>query len=1002
VFRPIPPSPTSHCSGGYFLKLRAWLARAGAAACLLLLAGSLARGGALDIAGTPAPDDLNVVYGAANAYFEHGDYGKAAPMFEKVIAEAGPDGKLENLYYNLGACYFNLTQFDKAAETLRKYLDMFPKGSRVAEATFSLGQACLLTHDNAHAAEAFKALETNGNYRERALLFEGMAQKDGGQTDAAIGTLEKLVGKDIHGNDSVNGALLLAGLYAEKKQATKAVALIKQIRLHIDLLDNVLQLNTLATQTGDLLLAQKQSTDALECYRVVRSHDELLKLQTDRIASLQWDMLRDIAGVRADPKNAAALLVEVNRVRGTLAQAIQSLADIKKAPDFGPTLLIRLATCFKQLNLPWEAIVAYDELRARFPDDPTTREPALYALITTSADVGRFVKAKELAEKYLDVFKQGPNANAVGYLLGAMAMQANDPKEAETYFGRMLKTQTGSPYKEAMRFQLGNVQFAQGEYDTAQATYANYIGDYPNGQYKEEAVYRTALCGVFGGQYEKAMGLLNNYLKEYPQGDFVPDAGYRLAVCLYAASQYDQVIAACKAWEKAHPNDPMLGEVLALEADSYAANNNDAPATELYLRSSKVATTDEVSDYSIFAAQKLLQKAGDWEQIGKIMQDFVHDHPDRPSAVMGVYWIGKADTHLGKVDEAKHFIANTIKKYMADPKRDAVEQLLTQLATICMRKTPPPVPVDTPAASPDASPGAVVAGATPSPSPSPAGADLALASPSPAPDATPTPAPDGGAEMDLLLGGAETESSALARARVLFAKSELARLRRQPAAQDQYLMDIATKFQPEQLDPTLLGLVGDTLIDKGKYDQAAPFYETLKDAYPKSDQLEYAYNGLGEIAFQKKNYPLALRYFNDAIDKAGASVKLKDVTIGKAKTLQALKRYDEAKPLYEQVASTREWRGESTAMAVYSLGEIMRAQGKLPEAIAYYQRVFVAYQRYLPWVAKAYIASAQCFEQLGKKQEARNTYQEMLNNPKLQSFEEAQLARAGLMKMGPG
>ncbi len=80
----------------------------------------------------------------------------------------------------------------------------------------------------------------------------------------------------------------------------------------------------------------------------------------------------------------------------------------------------------------------------------------------------------------------------------------------------------------------------------------------------------------------------------------------------------------------------------------------------------------------------------------------------------------------------------------------------------------------------------------------------------------------------------------------------------------------------------------------------------------------------------------------------------------------------------------------------------MRAQGKLPEAIAYYQRVFVAYQRYLPWVAKAYIASAQCFEQLGKKDEARNTYREMLNNPKLQNLDEAQLARAGLMKIGQG
>ena len=37
-------------------------------------------------------------------------------------------------------------------------------------------------------------------------------------------------------------------------------------------------------------------------------------------------------------------------------------------------------------------------------------------------------------------------------------------------------------------------------------------------------------------------------------------------------------------------------------------------------------------------------------------------------------------------------------------------------------------------------------------------------------------------------------------------------------------------------------------------------------------------------------------------------------------------------------------------------------------------------KKYLPWVAKAYARSAECFEKLGKKQEAGNTYREMLRN----------------------
>ena len=55
----------------------------------------------------------------------------------------------------------------------------------------------------------------------------------------------------------------------------------------------------------------------------------------------------------------------------------------------------------------------------------------------------------------------------------------------------------------------------------------------------------------------------------------------------------------------------------------------------------------------------------------------------------------------------------------------------------------------------------------------------------------------------------------------------------------------------------------------------------------------------------------------------------------------------------------REWRGESTAYSVYSLGEIEAQRQHWAEANAYYQRVYVGYQNFLPWVAKAYIPSGE-------------------------------------------
>jgi TolA-binding protein len=227
----------------------------------------------------------------------------------------------------------------------------------------------------------------------------------------------------------------------------------------------------------------------------------------------------------------------------------------------------------------------------------------------------------------------------------------------------------------------------------------------------------------------------------------------------------------------------------------------------------------------------------------------------------------------------------------------------------------------------------------------------------------------------------------------------LGRLRRHPDEEEQNIARIA-EFKPEDLSPVLLGRAGDYLLGKGKLDQARVFYERLMEDYPKSDYLDYAYNGLGEIALRKNDLPLALRYFSDGTTKIAASSKLKELTVGQGKALLALNRLDEAKKIFEQVASVREWRGESTAFSVYSLGEIAAKQQKWAEANAYFQRVYVGYQKFLPWVAKAYIRSGECFEKLNKQQEAANTYRELLRNEKLAGFSEAQTARQKLQMLG--
>ena len=901
------------------------------------------------------------------AQFQAGNYAGAAATLESLIARTEFNPQLEPVFFTIGSAYFNAADYAKATAAFKTYQTKFPGGPHSNDAMFAIASASLSNKSYAEAATQFSALEKDPRFREQALLFQANALQESGKLDEAIAPLEKLTAGELKTSSGARGLMILAKIYVKKGAADKAVQMVTRLRENVSLVENVVELNAMAVELGDQLFAKKQQAQALECYRAAFPRDQVTRMQNDRIARMQKAIEANLTAVKADPTLIAQLNSANAQLKAEVAKAQQLLADFQKLPDFTGAIYLRMARSFSEADKKWEAVVVYQDVLDRFGTDPKEREPALFGIILALADVNQGEKAMARCEEYLRDFKDGPNAETVGYLLGVSALQANDPRAAQTYFGTMLETQPKSQFREQMRYLLGNAKFMSGQYDEATAEYKKYLAEFPKGTSVEDVDYRLALAALFAGKYEAAMKTIGEYVTKYPKGTFLADARYRLAVCKYAASLYPEVIKDCEAWERDFGKDPQLAEVLSLAADSYGATEREDKAVEIYLRASKSAATDEVMNYALFAASKLLQKKGEWDKVAEMFREFIQEKPDNPTVITALYWIGKAKAHSGQIDEAKKITADTIKKYMADPHRDAVEMLLTQLAQLCVKKKKVAPPSDESASA--------------APTPTPAGVDP-------------------GAELDALLGGVGADQAPTARARTFFAKAELARLRRQVPEEEKNIAQIADNFKPDDLSPALLGRAGDSLLARKKYEAALPFYQRLMDDFPKSDNVDFAYNGMGEIAFAKKDFAKAFRYFNDATEKIAASQKLKDVTVGKAKTLLALGKLEESRKVFEQVAQVREWRGESTAFSVYSLGEIAAKQNHWAEANAYFQRVYVGYQKFLPWVAKAYLRSAESFEKLGKTQEAANTYRELLRNEKLATFSEAEEARQKLASMG--
>jgi len=930
----------------------------------------------------------------AQKAFEEGRWLEAAAGFE-AAAKMIPDERAPQhppLLFMIGAAYFNAGDNPKAIDAFKKYITKYPNAEKIWEIKLGLARATFRAKNYAEAIPLYKELEPVPIWRDESLLSQAESYRATDKLDDAITTLVRLITPDIRNAAQAGGAIMLAELYAEKKDSKKAVIVLQRLEIRTSFVENPIGLNAVAVKLGDGFLEDKQYADCLAAYRTVLSRETVLRIQKGRISRLAATMEANTKAATGNPQLQAQVEMLNTQIKDQLEPIKKQLEEFEKLPDFGPGLLLRMGRAYYEWDKRWEAVVVYQKLLDYYPD-AKDREGALFGQVVAYADLLQPRRCQVVCDQYFKEFPEGPSAGTVGYMAGAVAMQVLDFVGAEKTFVRMLEKVPNSEFKEEMRYLLGNARFMQGKFEAASKDYASYLTDYPNGERFDEVGYRQGLCAIFSSDYDKAETLLGDFVKKNPTGLYTADARYRLMVCKYAKMKYAEVIADAETWVREYPGQAQEGEVQALLGDCFSAESQSEAAAKAYMRSYKVATTDEVLNYSLFETSKHLQKLNKWPEVTKMFEEFVQEKPSHPAVITAMFWIAKSRAKQGQSEEAKTFLVETLKQYIAEPKREAVEPLLQQLAQLCAKrprpKTPPPEPVPPAAAKSDTA-------AAPAAVPPPADGTSAVV------PATPPPLPpyDAYAELAKQIAPLEKDATITTKARLLYAKSELARAIRKPADADAIYLEMSARFKPADLSPYLLAVLGDFLLFRGDQEKAGTYFNLLKEDFLKSDYLDYAYVGLGEIALSKKEYDKALELFTDALDKIGASSKLKEATIGKAQTLLALKKYPESKKLFEQVASVREWRGESTAMAIYSIGQIEAEQGHYAEAIAFYRRVFIAYQKQLPWVAKSYIGVAESFDKWGKRQDAVDTLRELLRNAKLEKFPETEQARRMLITWG--
>lgn len=833
--------------------------------------------------------------------------------------QAAETRSLEALF-NEGAAAYDKGDYSKTVSLFSEIVRQAKPGPELESIYYTLSVARLRQGDNDGAIAAFRLyLQT---YPAGSQL-----------NDARAGLTQALVN-----SGRIAEALASIGTLGELGDRSGAQGI-----------DNYANLLNLTLHVANALVDAEKPAEALSLLQSALHRDKIIARQRERVADLTR-LLRQASAISGSAGLGSTMVANREALASRLKDASGALKTIEENPAFDVPRLLLQARCHLALDQPWEAVVVYRHILDDYPKS-SDYPYALQGLVFARQAANRPADALLLAERFVAELPDHALATEIAALGGQLALEQGKTQAAEKLFGSALEKSQGE-LRERILFQLGLARFAGANWVGARETLDRYVSQFPAGQWAGNAAYRSALTWFLDlddvKRYEKAEKALKSFIATHPSSTYLSDARYRLAVCQFAFQEYEQALASCAEWEKLHPDDGLLPEVLSLKGDVCKTLGREDAALDSYLDAASAASTDQVLSYALAEAAKLLEARKDWARLSELFRTQVSRQPDSPLVFGWYYWIARADARAGRPGQAWDFLAERIAPSLADPKREDVETLLRLMAQIRGRQRK-----EDPSAIPS----------------------LAER----LPDAT----------------------APLARARLAYYESFLLRNSRKPAEADAALLAIGREYDSTALSAPLLAETGQALLKAGDTDRASANFAALLENFGKSTSRDYAYVGQGDLALAAGQPAAALQAYQNAIDLAGAEHLLREATLGRARALYELGRLDEASKLFEAIAATKEWRGEPTAASLHHLGLIAARQGNLPKANAFFQRVFVSQGRYPEWVARAYIESGRAFEKLSRPGEAAATYREMLRNERLAGRPELEDARARLAVLAP-
>ena len=501
---------------------------------------------------------------------------------------------LEAVVYGRALCEYQISDFDKAAASLRENIQKFA---------------------------ASPTIEGSKNLLAITLATQGGDQltKDGGDKDKGLELLKQA--ED-----------LLRGIITSKKD----LALVNDANFQ---LGEILFMSAAFSPEADRKGLYEQAAAA---YMAVLPKEDIVAMQQEKVKSYGP---QKIAALRA--KN----LPLKNKLDKENERELKKLAEISAKPDQTAQALLKLGEIFFNAGKYNESRVVITHIGPFLTTDDDKMR-ALYYNTMGYVVQNAMDPALKGYEEFQTTYKGKPIAENLPFMIGNMILAQGDSAGSIRYFDESIQSYPQGRLSGLSVAQKAQAQLGLKQYDEALKTFQDSLQKNPTPDVGVVAQFGIGNIYRDTSKWDDAIKAFQLTVEKYPGTPQALESAYWIAACTQQKGDNAGAIPLLEAFLKANPETPLTPLATFVLGNAQIATGQNDAGVAMLAKVAEQFPDSPPAPFTYFSRSQVFAAAQNVAEVNKLMREFIEKYPKDDKIYFAYNSIGQNSSSAGNVDLA--------------------------------------------------------------------------------------------------------------------------------------------------------------------------------------------------------------------------------------------------------------------------------------------------------------------------------------------------------------